>query len=393
MFNFTYHSPTKIIFGTGERATLAQELGGRYNNVLLIVSKGPFHENGVVEELKRILLDGKLNIFEMSDIDSNPLISSCDEGVRVCVEHNIDCIIALGGGSALDCAKTVGAAAKTGVSPLDLVFGENNFAEHSIDVVTIPTIAATGTEVNPYAVVVNDETKEKFYCVTPHPVLAVLDPELTLTVPIKLTVFGAMDILSHTFEFYFNGFRGSEIQTRLSEAIIISTMHCVETLVKNPGDITARGDLMWLAVMAWGGLTKIGRGDADMACHGLEESFSGFFKTHHGGCLGVLTPRWMERVYKRDVKMFADFAVNVLGYERGEVEQTAELGIKKYKEWLKSVGAPNILDDLGERDFSDENLLHVATTACKIYGGSVGSRIPLTLDESFELLKSCRIPY
>ena len=393
MEKFNFYSPTRVIFGNGVRHQLGNELGKKYKKVLLAVSKGPFRENGLYDEIRQSMEKLGITVFDIPDIDSNPRLSSVREGLKVCKENSVECVVALGGGSAMDCSKVIAAAAKSDIDPYNFLWGDRVTIKDSLDSVMVPTIAATGTEVNPYAVIVNDETKEKYYCEVPFPKIAIMDPEITATLPLKLTVWGAMDILSHTFEFYFNGYNKSEFQTRFSEAIIHATMKTVEDLVKDTGDLNARGELMWCAVMAWGGLTKVGRGDPDMGVHSIEESFSGYFDTHHGGGCGVLTPRWMKLVNSHAPEVFARFARNILNVDSSSDKTAALKGIKLYKDWLKKVGAPNTFFDLGDREFKDEELEHVAKTAWKIYGGKIGKLKELTLDEVITILKKGKIRY
>jgi len=393
MENFYLFNPTRVIFGNGVRHQLGNELCKKYKKVLLAVSKGPFRENGLYDETRKCMEKSGIKVFDMTDIDSNPRLSSVREGSKVCKENSVECVVALGGGSVMDCSKVIAAAAKSDIDPYNFLWGDRVTIKDSLDSVMIPTIAATGTEVNPYAVIVNDETKEKYYCEVPFPKIAIMDPEITATVPLKLTVWGAMDILSHTFEFYFNGYTMSEFQTRFSEAIIHATMKTVEDLVKDTGDLNARGELMWCAVMAWGGLTKVGRGDPDMGVHSIEESFSGYFDTHHGGGCSVLTPRWMELVNSHAPEVFARFARNILNVDSSSNKTAALKGIKLYKDWLKKVGAPNTFFDLGDREFKDEELEHVAKTAFRIYRGKIGRLKELTLDEVITILKKGKIRY
>ncbi len=394
MESFSYYNPVEVVFGNGVRNEIGEKLKGKYNNILLVCSKGPFRENGLYDQIKDNIEEAGMKVFGMSDIDSNPRLSSVREGAQVCKENKVDCVIALGSGSAMDCTKAIAAAAKTGKDPYHFFWGERVEVKESLDMIMIPTLAATGTELNHFSVIVNDDTKEKYFFNSQYAKIAVMDPEITATAPIKLTVWGAMDILSHTFEYYFNGNMRSEFQNRFSEGIILSAMHTVEALVKDPLDLCARGELMWCAAITWGtGLTMIGRGDADMACHGIEESFSGYFDTHHGACLGVLTPRWMELACAGRPDVFARFARNVLGVSDTDDITAAREGVKLYKKWLKSVGAPNTYFDIGKREFNDEQLRHVAKTACRIYGGGVGRLKRFNEDEVLELLKAGREAY
>jgi alcohol dehydrogenase YqhD (iron-dependent ADH family) len=197
-----------------------------------------------------------------------------------------------------------------------------------------------------------------------------------------------MDILSHTFEYYFNGFMGSDFQLRFSEAIILSAMRALEGLVSDPLDVRLRGEMMWCSTVTWGnGLTKIGRQDPDMTCHSIEESFSGHFDTHHGGCLGVLTPRWMRFVMKKKPDIFARFARNVMGIVCPNDHEAAVLGVDAYISWLKRVGAPQCYSDLSNKvAFTDEDLLTVAKNAWRIYKGRIGRLVTMDFDDIVNIL-------
>ena len=394
MEQFEFFNPVHIYFGQGIRKRLGSTLKRNYKKVLVVCSEGPFHKNGLYDEICTDLTRNGLHFFAMEDIASNPKLASTRRGTQICIENDVDCIVALGGGSTMDCAKTIGAAAKMRIDPYDLIWGKRITPQGSIDTVMIPTLAATGSEANPSAVIVNDETSEKYFFRSVHPVMAFMDPEILRSVPYRLAVWGAMDILSHTFEYYFNGNENSEFQKRYSEAIIFATMHAVEMLNRDPHDINACGELMWCATSAWGiGLNGIGRGDPDMGCHGIEESFSGYFDTHHGACLAVLTPRWMELVYQSNAAIFARFGRVIFGISEKDDLCAAKLGIEKYKSWMKSIGVPNTYFDIGSLSFTDEELLHVAKTACRIYNGGVGRIKRLDETEVFNLLKAGKVSY
>ncbi len=395
MESFLYYSPVKILFEEGVRHNIGSLLRGKYKRVLLVLGKGPFRENGMYADLKKSIEAGKVHLFEMNDIESNPKMSSAREGVAICNANHIDCIIAMGGGSAIDCGKIIAAATKMGVDPYDLIWGKRLDVNDAIDLIAIPTLAATGTEVNNAAVMVNEETKEKYWALTKHPVYAIIDPELTVNIPLRLTLWGAMDILSHTFEYYFNGNNKSEFQLCFSEALITSIMTAVNQLVENPNNVHARGELMWCSIMAWGGLTKIGQGDPDMTCHSIEESFSGYFDTHHGACLGILTPNWMQMVHEKASFEFARFGRKVFSILGKNDKETAKIAVRKYIEWLKYIGAPQSYKDIttsGQVITKDELRL-VAENAFSIYQGSIGKLIAFSLDDIIELLYAGLNPY
>lgn len=391
---FEYCNPVQVKFGTGIRSEIGTVLKGRYKKVLLVCSQGPFHENGLYDSIKNNLEENDIQVFEMHDVEANPKLFRIREGVKICQEAGVECVIALGSGSAIDCTKAISASAAMDVDPYDLYWGKRMTVTRALDTVMIPTFAATGSEMNRSTVAVNEETKEKYFFDAMYAKYVFMDPEVTLTVPIKLTVWGVMDILSHTYEYYFNGDRESEFQTRLSEAIILSVMRNTEKLVKDPQDVNARGELMWAAAMTWGtGLTWIGRGAADMACHGIEESFSAYFDTHHGACLGVLTPRWMEEASVKRPDLFARFARNIMNIQEEDDVKAAKDGVEAYKQWLKSVGAPNTYSDLAPLAFSEEELRRVAQTACRVYHGGVGRMVRFEEEDIMRILRKGKIPY
>jgi Uncharacterized oxidoreductases, Fe-dependent alcohol dehydrogenase family len=395
MLTFDYYNPVQVHFENDCRKKIGQLLKDRYQRVLLVCGKGPFHDNGVYEQVKAQLEESGAKVFVMGDIDPNPKLHSVYTGVEIAKTNNVDCVVALGGGSAMDCTKLIAVSAKTGVDPYEYVWGSRPKATDSLDTIMIPTIAATGTELNDTAVIVNEQTREKYWCVCKYPRYCIIDPTLTLTLPLNLTIWGAMDVLSHTFEYYFNGFTGSELQLRLSEALIMTAMKALEDLVMDPCDITARGELLWCSTMTWGsGLTKIGRKDPDMSCHSIEESFSGYFDTHHGGCLGVLTPNWMRYVAPKKPEIFARFARNVMSVTEQDDHIAAQHGVEVYINWLRKVGAPQTYQELSPLlDFSDNELSIVADNAWRIYKGNIGKLYPLRHDEIEEILKAGKTAY
>ena len=394
MNRFDYYNPVQVHFGNGISGKLEELFLGKYKRYLLVCAKGPFRENGLYEKVQNGLRETGAQVFVMSDIDSNPKLSSVYEGIKVVTQNEVDCVVALGGGSAMDCSKLIAMSSKTGIDPYDYIWGTRPKATDAVDTIMIPTIAATGTEMNNSCVIVNEETKEKYWCETMFPNYCIMDPEITMSIPLALSLWGAMDILSHTFEFYFNGNEDSEFQLGFSEAIITATMRAIEKLVINPHDIVARGEIMWCSTMTWGsGLTKVGRGDPDMTCHSIEESFSGYFDTHHGGCLGILTTRWMRTVMLKKPDVFARFARNVMGIHCADIEEAAILGVDAYIRWLDEIGAPQVYTDLSETvKFSDKELMIVAQNAWRIYKGKIGRLYPMSLEDIQKILMMGKEP-
>jgi alcohol dehydrogenase YqhD (iron-dependent ADH family) len=398
MERFEYHNPDRIIFGSGERRRAGEELAGRgLRRALLVVGKGPFRENGLHDEIAGLLRDRGIGIVEMGDIDSNPRIGSVREGAAVCKREKVDCVVAIGGGSTMDAVKVIAASALSNDDPWEHLWGHGRPFAESLPTLMIPTLAATGTDVNPWAVILDEEAVWKMPVTAEcmYPDLTIADPEIHAGVPIRLTVWGAMDILSHTFEFYFNGYHRSTFQNRLSEAIVLSVMECLDRLVRDPRDLEARGELWWCSVMAWGGLTFLGRGGPDMACHDMAEGFVPFFDTHHGATLGVITPRWMRFALDRGgdkvLEIFARFARNVMGIREGQPVRAARGGVEAYIGWLATVQAPATLPELTGEAIPGAKLREIAAKTFADLGRGIGNLVPLSEEDVLAILTtSCR---
>jgi alcohol dehydrogenase YqhD (iron-dependent ADH family) len=398
MENFEHYNPDRIIFGPGERKRVGAELKKRgCKRVLVVVGKGPFRENGLYDEIAASIKQGGSEIFNIGDIDSNPRIQGVREGVETCKKNKIECVVALGGGSTMDTTKVIAAASKSEDDPWEHLWGHKKPFTDSLTTVMIPTLAATGTDINPWAVIMDKEAVWKMpvtaECMYPN--LTIADPEIHATVPIPLTIWGAMDMLSHTFEFYFNGYHQSIFQNRFSEAIIHSVMECVDILVNNPKDLRARGEIWWSSVMAWGGLTFLGRGGPDMACHDIAEGFVPFYDTHHGATLGVITPRWMRFAVNKNPKsteIFSRFARNVLAVQASSGEEAARQGIEKYIQWLQKIGAPKTLPELTGEQISDQKLKEIVDKTFDDLDRPVGNLVGLSREDAVTILKSCCAP-
>jgi alcohol dehydrogenase len=393
MDDFRYYSPVRVIFGAGSRGKIGEELAGRYEKALLVCGKGPFRENGIFGHIRSSLEKSGIQVLEMGDIDSNPRIGSVEEGAAICKREGVQVIIALGGGSTMDCCKVMAGAALTDMDPRRFLWGEKVRMERSLDTVMVPTFAATGTELNNTAVILDDKAVSKSWCESEcmFPKMTFIDPEIAAGAPYRLTNWGCMDILSHIFEFYFNGRTDALFQQRLSEALILSAMACVELLKKNPRDIHARGEIAWISIVAWGGLTKIGRGAPDMACHTCAEALVPYFDIHHGAALGVFTPRWMRWAAPKRPEVFARFARNVMGIAEPDDARAAREGVERYIAWTKEVGAPDTYVELVGREIPEEKLREISRRV-GADNEIVGRLIKLDTEDVFGLFKACCSP-
>ena len=352
---------------------------------------------GLVDEIKNIIEESGVRVVEMSDIDSNPRLSSVYEGQKICRKEDINLVVALGGGSTMDCAKVIAAAAKTEDEPQFFLWGtekgEKKIFNDSLDTIMLPTMASTGTELNNTAVIMNEATKSKTYCeaICLFPTITIIDPEIATSTPVTMTIWATMDILSHLFEYYFNGRLDCLYQLRFSESLIMACMECLELIIRNPKDVRARGEMAWISAMAWGGLTKIGRGAPDMSCHTIGEGLVPYFDLHHGATMGVTTSRWMKHVYRKHPTIFARFARNVFGIVDNNDNSAADKAFNAFINWLRYINAPDTLNDLTEAVISDELLLEIAQRV-RNENAVIGTLSLLETEDIVTIYRDMRIP-
>ena len=394
MKTLQYYNPVRVFFGLGARHMVGQMVSTRFNKVMVVVGKGALVENGSYTELLQNLKENGVNTVEVQPIDSNPHITSANYGADVCRRENVQAIIALGGGSTMDCAKIMAGVAAMNVDAAEFIWGENGTSqrpmEKSLPTVMIPTIASTGTELNNTAVMRDAIKCRKGSCANDamYPWLTVMDPEYAKDLPPKVALWGAFDILSHTFEYYFNG-DDSVYQMHFSEGIILTVMQLMEKLARDGWDPITYGELMWSAAMTWGtGLTKVGRGAPDMTCHTIEEVIGANLDTHHGAGLSILTPIWMEHIYKRAPRMFAQFSRNILEIRESDDLCCAKQGIQKFSNWTKSLGLPESFKEIYPGLLKDDAAANMTQEILSGLGekNTVGKLVPLGAEEIQEIL-------
>lgn len=250
MLNFNYSIPTKIFFGKGQIEILGKEIKKYGNKVLIVYGGGSIKKNGVYDEIVNIFKDNNINFWELSGVEPNPRITTVRKGIKMCKENDIDFILAVGGGSSIDCSKVIAAGYYYKGDPWDIVLNSSKI-ENAIPLGTILTLSATGSEMNAGAVITNLETNEKLG--THHPSMApkfsILDPSYTFTVPAKHTAAGIADIMSHTFENYFSKTKEAYLQNRMAESILKTCIEYGKVAMEEPENYEARANLMWLLVL------------------------------------------------------------------------------------------------------------------------------------------------
>ena len=355
MNNFDLYLNTHVFFGREATSNIPQNINCYGNRVLMVYGGGSIFKNGVYEEVTTILQNGGIEYIELGGIDPNPRIASVREGAKICKENNIDVVLAVGGGSTVDCAKAIAAAACYSGDAWDLVLDKSKVTK-ALPIFVVLTVAATGSEMDCGAVISNPETKDKYDFDSPwmRPSCAFMDPTHTFTVPKKQTAAGTVDIISHVLEAYFSRAQGF-MQDRIAEALLKTCIVNGTIALDNPTDYDARANLMWASSWAINGLTSCGKGQA-WSVHQIEHMLSGYYDITHGVGLAILTPVWMEYVLdESSVDKFAEYAKNVWDVDDNDKWNAAREGIRKTRECFTSWGMPTKLSelDIDDRYFRD----------------------------------------
>lgn len=373
MLDFTYFAPTKIHFGRGQISHLS-ELRQSGDRVLLCYGGGSIKRNGIYDEALRVLGEAGIQVFELDGVEPNPRIQTVRRGVELCRSNGIDMVLAIGGGSSIDCAKVVAAGARYDGDPWDLVI-HPQLIEAALPIYTVLTLSATGSEMDAFAVISDLEKNEKWGTAGSAllPTMSVLDPSYTFSVPARQTAAGTADMMSHTFENYFHFEPGSFLQERLAEGILKTCIHYGPIALATPDDYEARANLMWASSHAINGLVSEGCSPA-WCVHPMEHELSAFYDITHGEGLAILTPAWMEHVLdERTAPVFARYGRNVWGVGEADDMAIAHEAIRLTREFFfRTMGMPATLREVGIT--SDE---HFAVMAKKAAAGSKGSFVEL----------------
>lgn len=353
MNNFTFYSPTLFAFGDGEArrsGELVRRFGG--HRVLLVIGGGSVRRNGSYDAVTASLKEAGIPFSELSGIQANPRSGKVYEGIELCRRDECDFLLALGGGSVIDTAKAI----SMGV-PYDGDFWDIFAGKHPIETIlpvgAVLTIAAAGSEGSDSCVITLEEGNLKWGCPKTdiiRPKFAILDPSYTCSLPAYQTASGVTDMLAHIIERYFTNTKDVDITDRLGEALMKTIIAAAPKALENPDDYAARADLMWGGMLAHNNLCGTGRAQ-DWASHQIEHELSAFYDCAHGAGLAVVLPAWMEYVLPHDVNRFAQFAVRVWDCDMdfAHPEVTAKAGIARFRAFLKSIGMPLTLSEIGAK--------------------------------------------
>lgn len=377
MQNFYYNIPTKVYFGKGQIENLGAAMKAVSESVLLVYGGGSIKKNGLYDKVIDQLAKNGIRYCELSGVEPNPRIESVREGVRICRENELKAVLAVGGGSTIDCAKIIASGCCYDGDPWDQVVDNSKITE-ALPVAAVLTLAATGSEMDGFAVISDLSKNEKWGSGNEltKPVFSIMDPEYTFTVPARQTAAGTADIMSHTFENYFTSEKGAYLQARFCEGVLKTCIRYAPEAMEKPDSYEARANLMWASSMAINGICSYGENTA-WAVHPMEHELSAFYDITHGVGLAILTPYWMEYVLNDETMWrFVEYGKNVWGITDGTDEEIARAAIEKTKEFFASLGLPSKLSEIG---IDDEHFDIMAEKAAA--GGLEYGFIPLYKDD------------
>lgn len=381
---FTFYNPTKVYFGKNAIDNLAKELNNCGKNILLAYGGGSIIRSGLYDTVTAICARCGKTVYEVNGIMPNPRTEKVYEGIEICKKRDIDLILAVGGGSVIDCCKGIAAGAKTERDFWQAFYRNKEECLAATPIGVILTLPATGSEMNSGSVVTKwDENLKTDYtsdCLYPR--FAILDPTYTYTLPRNQIVYGAVDTLAHIFEQYFSAPDDGNPSDYISEALIENVKDNVGKALENPEDYDARSNIMWDSTMALNRIIGCGK-NQDWNSHMIEHSLSGFYDIPHGAGLAIVFPNWMRYVRGNCLKRFVRFAVKVWGVDpAGKTDDEIALaGIQAVQDYFASIGAPTTLTEVG---IPAERIPEIAAKVELTPGGYA----PLTVDDVIKILQA-----
>lgn len=376
MFNFNYYTPTKVIFGKGTENQTGQLIKKTGKSRVLIHFGGQSAvRSGLIDRIKKSLDDAGLWHTELGGVVPNPHLEKVLEGIAVGKESKIDFILAVGGGSVIDSAKAIAYGLAEPESDVWELFAHTRTAKGCLPVASVLTIAAAGSEMSNSCVITNEKTGEKrsYNDDLARPVFAVMNPELTMTLPDYQTQSGCVDIMMHTMERYFTNGGNMDLTDGIAEALLCTVIQCAKILHKDPANYEARAEVMWASSLSHNGLTGCGNDGGDFSSHMLEHEMGGMFDVTHGAALAAIWPSWAKYVYKDCLPRFVKFALNVMKVEpQNTDEETALKGIAAMEDFYRQINMPTNMKELGIEP-TEEQILEMTQSCSRAAGGKKGS--------------------
>ena len=387
MNSFIYNVPTKIHFGENAVSHLGDELKNYGKRVLLCYGGGSIKKSGLYDTVKQQIENAGLEMFELSGIEPNPRVDSVREGAKICKEQNIDVLLAVGGGSTLDCTKWIAAAAKVEHDAWDF-FSDWAEVKDALPVLTVLTLSATGSEMNCGGVISNPETNDKIGRLAKPllPKVSFLDPTLTYSVSKYQTACGSADILSHILEVYFAPEQDLYMLDCVMEGLLKTVIKYTPIALEKPDDYEARANLMWAS--SWAINTFVtGSKQHEWSCHPLEHELSAFYDITHGLGLAILTPRFLKYcLSEKNVSKYVQFGVNVFDIDKNlPPMEIANKAIEMLEDFLfNTLGLSSTLTEIG---INDEHFALMAKKACE--DATLEGFVDLTAEDIEKIYQMC----
>lgn len=380
MNTFVYSYPTKVYFGQGAAGkALPAELAAAGDTVMLAYGGGSIQKNGIYAEIAGMLQDMDKTVVDFSGIMPNPTYAKVQEGAALAKQSQVDFILAVGGGSVIDCCKIIAAQARAEKDLWEMEFTDHQFPADAIPMGAVVTASGTGAEMNGGAVITNEALQTKTGMLAFAPRFAVLDPSYTRSVPRMQVLSGAFDTLSHAMETYLGQSDADNVSDDVALAIMRNTVVNMRRLLKDSDNMQARGNLMWDSAMAENGILKVGR-VTDFRAHQLEHQLGAFTDCNHGQGLAVIHPAYYRHILKDAEEKFTRFAQVVFGAE------TAEAGLQALSDFIQECGLPARLGQLHSKAAITPNLLRQVADTCNLI--QTNPR-PLSRDEIYDILCEC----
>jgi len=387
MKNFRFYNGTEIIFGKGQESKVGKFAAKYGKKVLLHYGGGSIKKSGLYDRVVESLKEQGMEIVELGGVKPNPRLSLVREGIEICRKEEIDIILAVGGGSAIDSAKAIAFGVFYDGDVWDCFTGKGT-PEKSLPIGTVLTIPAAGSESSSGCVITNEDgwhkrSSEELYI--NYPKFSILNPELCFTLPKNQAANGISDILAHLFERYFTNIKKVEITDRMLEAVMKTVINNAGAVIENPEDYDAWSEIMLSGAYAHNNSLGAGR-IGDWASHMIEHELSGIYDIAHGEGLAIVFPAWMKYTYKNDIDRFVQFAVRVMNVENDyfEKEKTALAGIAAFEEFLKSIGLPVRLSEI---DIKSDRFDEMSSKATGDDTYTVGSFVQLNKDDVLNIYK------
>ena len=386
MDDFVFTNPTKIIFGKGAVAKTGDEVKKIASRVLLHYGKGSIKKNGVYDMVVRSLEEAGVDHIELSGAAPNPRLSLVKEGIELCRRNEIDFILAIGGGSAIDSAKAIAVGVPYKGDVWDF-YDKKTEPEESLPIGVVLTIAAAGSESSKSSVITNEDGwyKKGLNVEISRPVFAVMDPEFTYSLPRFQTSCGVTDIIAHILERYFTNTTDVDLTDRMCEAVMKTVIRSALILNEEPENYAARADIMWAGSIAHNDLLSSGR-EGDWASHMIEHELSAIYDIAHGAGLAVIFPAWMRYVYRHDINRFVKFAHRVfdVDIDLDYPQRTAEEGIARLKRFFSDIGLPVSLKGL---DIGNDRFTEMSSKATDNDIKKLGSFVKLGMQDVLNIYK------